>query len=58
MEWGNIPKQIDEYEKIVQMIDFLYSKNLAAFQNNVRLERMNWKNWPWDIVWKRENLQN
>jgi len=55
MEWGNLPKQTNEHDKIRAMMEFLYSRDYQAFVDNKLLNKNNWMNWPWDIVWKKNN---
>jgi FkbM family methyltransferase len=53
MEWGYLPRQKDEYHKILAMIDFLYERKYEPFDaNNRLLIRDNWKHWPMDIIWR------
>jgi len=54
MEWGNLPKQTNEHDKIRAMMEFLYSRNYQAFVDNKILDRNNWTTWPWDIIWKKK----
>jgi FkbM family methyltransferase len=58
MEWGNLPKQTNEYDKIQAMIEFLYLRNYQAFVDNNYLEKSNWTSWPWDIIWKKKKEIN
>ena len=53
MEWGNLPKQVDEEAKIVEMMNFLYERNYVPHVNGLELKRNAWKLWPWDIVWEK-----
>lgn len=57
MEWGNLPGQRDEKEKIEQMISFLLERNFEPVGNGKKLDRKNWLTWPWDIEWKRSDNQ-
>jgi FkbM family methyltransferase len=54
MEWGNLPKQTNEYDKIQAMIEFLYLRNYQAFVDNKLLDKNYWTSWPWDIIWKKK----
>ena len=54
MEWGNLPKQTNEFQRIEKMIDFLMNRNFKAYGNNYLLVKTNWKQWPWDIVWVKD----
>ena len=54
MEWGNLPKQVDAYKEINQMIDFLLSYNLKPYGNGRSLDKKNWSQWPWDIMWRKD----
>ncbi len=56
MEWGNLPGQNDEADRIVDMIDFLEERNYAAWGNGIELTKNDWKRWPWDIVWKKRTI--
>jgi FkbM family methyltransferase len=58
MEWGNLPKQTNEYDKIIAMIEFLYLRNYQAFVDNKLLEKNNWSSWPWDIIWIKKKEIN
>ncbi len=58
MEWGNLPPLNDRHKEIVNMIDFLLKKNLLPRDENDKiLEKEDWKDWPWDIIWVNSNLQ-
>ena len=57
MEWGNLPKQVDTYKEIENMIDFLISYNLKPYGNGNILSKKDWLGWPWDIIWKKDDLQ-
>jgi len=54
MEWGNLPRQTDAHNLIVEMINFLYSYGLRPYGNNLQLNKDSWLSWPWDIVWKKD----
>ena len=54
MEWGNLPRQTDAHNLIVDMINFLYSRDLRPYGNNLPLQKESWLSWPWDIVWKKD----
>lgn len=54
MEWGNLPKQVNEHTRIVAMIDFFHNRNYKAYVNDEVLVKNSWKQWPWDIVWKKK----
>ena len=56
MEWKLLPQQIESYNIIIQMIEFLYSFNLQPYGNDTLLEKDSWKFWPHDIVWKINTL--
>jgi FkbM family methyltransferase len=56
MEWGNLPKQTNEYDKIQAMIEFLYLRNYQAFVDNKLLDKNYWTSWPWDIIWKKQDF--
>jgi hypothetical protein len=56
MEWGNLPGQVSEAEKIIQMIDFLLERNFTPYGNNNVLIKEQWKSWPWDIYWKKAGV--
>jgi len=57
MEWGYLPRQKDEYHKILAMIDFLYERKYEPFDaNNRLLIRDNWKHWPMDIIWRSKKM--
>lgn len=54
MEWGNLPPQHDIEGKILNMINFLYKHNLEPYGDNQKvLDRNDWKKWPWDIIWRK-----
>lgn len=55
MEWGHIKRQVEEYEhKIIAMIDFFYERDYEPFgDDNILLERKNWKTWTFDILWRK-----
>ena len=57
MEWGNLPKQVNEHTRIVAMIDFFLNRNYEAYENNQILVKNSWRQWPWDIVWKKKKAQ-
>ena len=52
MEWGNLPKQTNEHDKIRAMMEFLYSRNFVPYDNFRKLDKKSWMTWPWDIIWK------
>jgi FkbM family methyltransferase len=54
MEWGNLPRQTDAHNLIVDMINFLYSQGLRPYGNNLPLQKDSWLSWPWDIMWKKD----
>ena len=56
MEWGQLPKQVDAYKEIENMIDFLLSYKLKPYVDGRKLEKQNWHNWPWDIYWLKDNF--
>ena len=55
MEWGNLPGQKEEHGKIEQMIDFLMERRFVPEGNGNALVKSNWKIWPWDIIWRKQN---
>ena len=57
MEWGNFPKQKDSYKHIENMIDFLVSYSLKPYGNGNVLFKQDWLSWPWDIIWKKDDLR-
>ena len=51
MEWGiNRGKN---YVEVSGMLDFFYKQNYNAYEKSRLLKRQEWKNWPWDIIWKK-----
>ena len=60
MEWGKTGREDYLQEYIKQMINFLYSKNLYPYTgfkgDTFILNRDEWVNWPWDIVWHRKDF--
>lgn len=62
MEWGNFARENFMDNQIREMMNFLYSNNLIPYAddsigNRVELDRKNWKNWPWDVIWSKVNKQ-
>ncbi len=56
MEWGKMAKEKHLHFYIRQMMSFFYSINLypySSYLDKYTLEKKDWKNWPWDIVWKK-----
>ena len=53
MEWGNLPKLVNEYSRIEAMIDFLFKRNYKAYGNGNVLNKNEWKSWPSDIQWNK-----
>ena len=55
MEWNTLAKQAGENAGMIeQMIEFLYANKLRPYGNNtVPLERAQWTQWPYDIIWKK-----
>ena len=58
MEWGNMPKQVNEHTRIMSMIDFFLDRNYEPFGNGKLLTKIKWKKWPWDIIWKKKINDN
>ena len=59
MEWGKFTKEKHLHVFIRQMMNFFYSINLnpySSYRDRFTLEKKDWKEWPWDIVWKKETL--
>lgn len=56
MEWKMMRQQVAAYPLIIQMINFLYSFELRPFAGETQLEKDSWREWPHDILWKRNNL--
>lgn len=59
MEW-NEKADINKFKvtEIEGFLDFLYSKHFSAHNptNLNELERQEWKNWPYDIIWIKKNF--
>ena len=58
MEWGNLPKQVNEHTRIVAMIDFFLNRNYEPFGDGNLLSKIIWEKWPWDIIWKKKLNDN
>jgi hypothetical protein len=58
MEWDMLKTQIESKDIIEEMIQSFSSYNLKPFDYEGKLlNKENWKNWPYDIVWtKNVNL--
>ena len=54
MEWFHLPKQINELNRVLAMIEFFYSRNYEPYGDDLLLQRSEWKNWTYDIVWKKK----
>lgn len=57
MEWANLKH--DQEKSVLEMIDFLYEYNLRPYDDkNSALSQSDWKNWPYDIIWKHKKLKS
>ena len=52
MEWYHT-KSLSEVNKILNLIEFFYSRNYEPFHQLKILTRESWKDWPPDVFWKR-----
>lgn len=54
MEWGTMLFDTKRYNKIFKMVNFFYDRGFEAYKNrNIILERDEWANWPWDVIWRK-----
>lgn len=59
MEFLIISEHPEEEKLVLEMIDFLYSKNLAPYAyNNTKLVKQHWRSWPADFIWRKESSNN
>ena len=56
MEWMNLPKKTDTYKAIDDMIEFLLEYQMIPYSNSQKLDCTKWKDWPSDILWKKEGF--
>ena len=56
MEWMNLPKKTDTYKAIDDMIEFLLEYQMIPYSNSQKLDCTKWKDWPSDIIWKKEGF--
>jgi FkbM family methyltransferase len=59
MEWGQVAKQAKDSfkkrKKVEKILEFLFSNSYDAFDDTIKiLDRNNWINWPWDVIWKKK----
>jgi FkbM family methyltransferase len=55
MEWGNKAVNFASAPGLVHdMVEFLSSKGLKPYEEARALEVKMWRNWTWDIVWKKD----
>ena len=61
MEWSGSKqaKNDTDIQMVLKMMDFMYHQNykpykpgLANLPDTNELPRENWKNWPFDVLWK------
>jgi hypothetical protein len=52
MEWYHT-RSFPEVNKILNLIEFFYSRNYEPFDQFKLLTRDSWKDWPLDIFWKK-----
>lgn len=54
MEWGVFMREPSLHYYILDMVEFLVSRNYSAYGNDEYLEPIKWGSWPaWDVIWKK-----
>ena len=55
MEWGTLMRESSLHYSIIEMIQFLVSRNYSAYGTTGHyLDPIRWGTWPeWDVVWKK-----
>ena len=55
MEWFHLSQNKNELTRVLALIEFFYQRNYKPYGDNNLLERNEWKNWTYDIVWIKES---
>jgi len=53
MEWFNLARNIGELKRVLELIEFFYRRDYKPYGEDRLLNRNEWKNWTYDIVWKK-----
>ena len=57
MEWGDKHKHFaNEIQIVLDMVDFLYSRNFFIYDVKMAALSADWNTWPQDVIWKKEFL--
>lgn len=57
MEWEYCKRITNHHTKVEEMILFFINKNLVPHSiEGLKLNSNNWKNWPWDVYWIKNNM--
>ncbi|CAF1003698.1 unnamed protein product [Brachionus calyciflorus] len=54
MEWVHLPRHADLADLVEKMIDLFTKHKLVAYDGGNKLDRNNWRQWPQDVVWLKE----
>ena len=56
IEWRHLSAQRDLDPLVQNMIKLFTDHQLIPYENENKLDLNRWKSWPFDVIWKKENL--
>ncbi len=56
MEWGIRKREHSDLNLVDGMVSFLRKNGLKPYNETVSLESVDWNDWPWDLIWKKDGF--
>jgi FkbM family methyltransferase len=56
MEWGQKKRHNSDVNLVDGMISFLTKQGLKPYDGARSLQGVDWNNWPWDLIWKKDGF--